>query len=98
MTTAEIRREIASDGAVVLRDDRGSFTFRRSPGVLEIVIEGVDRGQFGDAPLDEVAVALLKDRPLELFVDTTRASMPTVEVSRQWSRFFALNQKDLVRV
>ena len=31
-------------------------------------------------------------------VDATRASMPTVEVSREWTRFFSVNQKDLKRV
>ena len=32
MSTTAIRREIASDGSVVLRDERATFTFRRSPG------------------------------------------------------------------
>jgi hypothetical protein len=82
----------------VLRDARCSFTFRASPGVLEIRIEGIDNGQFGSAPLDEIARALVRDRPLELFVDATRASMPAVNVSREWTRFFSLNQKDLKRV
>ncbi|HUP28871.1 MAG TPA: hypothetical protein VM122_01770 [Usitatibacter sp.] len=83
---------------MVLRDSRCSFTFRASPGVLEIRIEGLDKGQLGSAPLDEIARGLVRDRPLELFVDATRASMPSVDVSRAWTRFFALNQKDLKRV
>jgi hypothetical protein len=92
------QREIGSDGTVTLKDERCTFTFRSSPGVLDIRIEGVDRGQLGSAPLDEIARALVRDRPLELFVDATRASMPTVDVSRDWTRFFSLNQKDLKRV
>jgi hypothetical protein len=92
------QREIGSDGTVTLKDERCTFTFRSSPGVLDIRIEGVDRGQLGSAPLDEIARALVRDRPLELFIDATRASMPTVDVSREWTRFFSLNRKDLKRV
>lgn len=98
MNAPGIQREIGRDGSVVLRDERCSFTFRATPGVLEIRIEGVDKGQLGSAPLDEIARALVRDRPLELFVDATGASMPAVEVSRAWTRFFSVNQKDLTRV
>jgi hypothetical protein len=98
MAISEIQRTLASDGSVSLADERCRFTFRRHPGVLDIAIDGVDRGQFGEAPLDEIAMTLLKDRPLELFVDASRASMPTVEVSRQWTRFFTLNRDALKRV
>ena len=84
---------------ITLGDAKCRFTFRRPrAGVLEIEIEGIDNGQFGTAPLDEVAKALIRERPLELFVDASRASMPAVSVSREWTRFFALNQKDLKRV
>ncbi|MDQ3026960.1 MAG: hypothetical protein M3R58_10730 [Pseudomonadota bacterium] len=83
----------------VIRDDRCTFAFNRiAPGALEIVIDGIDTGQFGTAPLDEISMALVRERPLELFVDATRASMPAVTVSKEWTRYFALNQKDLVRV
>ena len=40
----------------------------------------------------------MRKRPLELFVDATRASMPAVKVSQEWTRFFALNRNDLKRV
>jgi hypothetical protein len=98
METPAIKRDIGPGGEVLLRDERCSFRFIASPGVLEIAIEGIDRGQFGAAPLDEVARALVRERPLELFIDASGASMPTVDVSREWTRFFALNQKDLKRV
>ena len=98
META-LTRELAPDGTVVLRAGRGTFHYRRPrPGVLDIRIEGIDNGQFGSATLDEIAMALVRERPLELFVDASAASMPAVGVSREWTRFFALNQKDLKRV
>jgi hypothetical protein len=99
MTTGEITRETTKDGSIVLRDPRTSFTFRRFPhGVLEVLIEGTDRGQFGTAALDEIALALMRERPLELFVDASGASMPAVKVSQEWTRFFSLNQNALKRV
>jgi hypothetical protein len=98
MTASTIHRDILPGGAIVLRDERCTFTFVASPGVLEITIEGVDRGQFGSAALDEISRAIMRERPLELFVDASGASMVTVDVSRNWTRFFELNQKDLKRV
>src|SRR4051812_4319524 len=98
MTATALQREIQPDGSVLLRDPRCSFRFIRQGCVMEIVIDGIDRGQLGNAPLDEIALALLHEEPLELFVDATRASMPTVEVSRQWTGFFSLNRERLKRV
>ena len=92
-------RETNPDGSVVLREARGTFTYTRpAAGILEIVIEGTDNGQFGTATLDEISLALMRERPLELFVDASAASMPAVPVSREWARFFANNAKDLKRV
>lgn len=99
MTTTAVSRELAADGTVVLRAGRGSYHYRRlRPGVLEVRIEGLDSGQFGTAALDEIAMALVRERPLEIYVDASAASMPAVSVSREWARFFALNQADLKRV
>jgi hypothetical protein len=83
----------------VIKDERCSFTFESlGPGMLEVRIVGIDNGQFGNAPLDEIAVALVRERPIELFVDAAEASMPPVAVSQAWTRFISLNQKDLKRV
>lgn len=43
-------------------------------------------------------MALVRERPLELFVDASKASMPAVSVSREWTRFISINRKDLKRV
>ncbi len=99
MTAGKVTREIAEDGTVVVSDERCSVVFRRiRPGVVEIRIAGVDNGQFGTAMFDEVALALMRERSLELFVDASDASMPAVSVTKGWSQFFALNRKDLKRV
>ena len=43
-------------------------------------------------------MALLRERPLELFVDASAASMPAVDVSRDWTHFFSANREHLTRV
>lgn len=97
--TEAIKRELAPGGQVTLSDGRCTFVYERPrAGVLEIRISGTDSGQFGTATLDEISNALRRERPLELFVDAAEASMPAVSVSQDWTRFIALNQKDLRRV
>jgi hypothetical protein len=99
MTTDKITREISPDGSVVVADSRCKVVFRRiRRGVLEIRIAGVDNGQFGTAVIDEVTVALLRERPLELFIDAGEASIPAVSVAKGWTHFFALNRDYLKRV
>lgn len=93
-----IHREVQRGGSVVLRDERCRFTFASSPGALDITISGDDHGQFGPAALDEITRAIARDRPLNLFIDATAASLPAVDVSRQWTRFFSLNQPNLKKV
>jgi len=99
VSATAITRTLEPDGSVVIADSRARFAYRRvAPGVLDIAISGTDSGQFGTATLDEVALALVRERPLELFIDASEASMPTVGVSRDWTRFFALNRDSLKRV
>jgi hypothetical protein len=99
MTDRGIVREISRDGSVVIRDARCTFVFRRlRAGVLEIEIVGADNGQFGTATIDEVALALIRERSLELFVDMSGGSMPSVSVSSAWTRFFELKRDSFKRV
>jgi hypothetical protein len=99
MTAGKITREIAEDGSVVISDARCKVVFRRiRPGALEIEIAGTDNGQFGTVMIDEVALALVRERPLELFIDAGDASMPAVSVAKGWTDFFSLNQESFKRV
>ncbi len=97
--SATLERTVQAGGSVVIAAGSCRFEYRRlRPQVVEVRIEGIDNGQFGTATLDELAMALMRERPLELFVDASKASMPAVSVSREWTRFFSTNQKDLKRV
>jgi hypothetical protein len=99
MQTAGITRTAAADGSTHLTSSRAVFHYRRlRPGVLMVTISGVDDGQFGTMALDEIKVHLLDHRPLELFIDAEAALGVTVEVSKEWTHFFAANRQKLKRV
>jgi hypothetical protein len=92
-------RVLEPDGSVSLTAGRGRFVYRRpAPGIIEVSISGVDDGQFGTATLDELRLALMRERPLELFIDTRQALAPAVSVSEDWTRFFSEHRNDLTRV
>lgn len=99
MRSSRIVREIARDGSVVIRDSRCEFAVRRlGAGVVEVRITGADNGQFGTAIIDEIAVALFRERSLKLFVDANECTMLSASVSRAWARFFEHNHQGLERV
>lgn len=94
-----LARELQPDGSVTLRAGPCSFRYvRPEPGVLEVTISGVDSGQFGTATLDELRLALMRERPIELFMDAREALAPAVAVSQDWTRFFTEHRHDLKRV
>jgi hypothetical protein len=92
-------REILPGGAVRIAAGGCTFIYTRPrPGALRVDITGHDKGQFGTGTLDEIATALQRERPLELFVDARNAVGAAVSVSDEWTRFFATNRADLHRV
>jgi hypothetical protein len=83
----------------MLSADGCCFTYSRPrPGVLVVAISGHDRGQFGTGTLDEISLALKRDRPLELFIDAREAVAAAVSVSDDWTRYFSTNRSDFTRV
>jgi hypothetical protein len=94
-----IVREIASDGSIVIRDQRCACFFRRLRAcVVEVRIVGTDSGQFGTAVIDEVALPLMRERPIELLLDAAESSIRSVAVTIAWARFFETNRQNLQRV
>lgn len=99
MNQAGYTRETLSRGAVRLVSADAHFTFSRPrPGVLLIEIAGHDAGQFGTSALDEITNALLREKPLEVFVDTRAAVGVATTVREDWTRFFASNRANLTAV
>lgn len=96
---AMVKRETLADGSLRLSADDCTFLYSRPrPGVLLVTISGDDAGQFGTATLDEIAAAIGRERPLELFVDAREAFGAAVSVSDEWTRFFSTNRASLSRV
>ena len=96
---SEIARQQLPGGALQIRDGRCTFVFERlRQGAMLVTISGIDNGQFGTAPLDEIRIELLRHRPLELFIDAQAAVAVAVPVSKEWTHFFSLNREHLVRV
>jgi hypothetical protein len=93
------RRTLLADVTVELSAVGCTFRYRRSrPRALLVTIDGNDTGELGTAPLDEIATALVRERPLELFVDAHEALGPPARVSDEWGQFFSRNRADLSRV
>ena len=82
-----------SGGSVRMTSGESAFEFARpKAGVLVVTITGYDQGQFGTAPLDEIASVLRIAAPLELFVDARDAVGATVRVSEDWTSFISRHQ------
>jgi len=96
---APLARVLEPDGSVTLTAGACSFHYARLvPRVLDVRIVGADRGQFGTSTLDELRLAIMRERPLELFVDARDAVAPAVSVSKEWTCFFTEHRYDLERV
>jgi hypothetical protein len=99
MSMSGVIREATADGQVRLSAEGCSFLFRRlRPGALLVVIVGNDKGQFGTSTLDEIRMELLRQKPLELFIDARDAVGAAVSVSDEWTQFFSTNREHLRRV
>jgi hypothetical protein len=95
-----VRRDVIENGSVRLTADRCSFLFENlRPGVLLITIEGDDVGQFGHAPLDEIAQEFGRFKaPVHVFVDAQRALGPSTSVMETWTAWLAANKDQLQKL
>ena len=93
------KREALEDGAVRLSSERCRFTYRRlRPGVVSLLIEGQDRGEFGTAPMDELREDLSRYAPVELFIEMDDATGAIVPVQEAWTGWFSENRSALKSV
>lgn len=63
-----------------------------------VVLNGRDRGAFGDAPFLELDQRLALGEPLELFFDLQAAEAASLEVSASWGVWLRRNAERLARV
>jgi len=70
---------------------------RPGPGVVVIRLTGWDTGEFGDAPMKEVA----KDfgaAPIKLFIDARAVKGATIDVSNEWALWLRANRARFAQV
>jgi hypothetical protein len=93
------RRETLDEGSVRLTSERCRFTYQRPrPGVVFLRIEGLDKGEFGSAPMDELREDLRRYAPLELFIEMDVSSGAVLPVQEAWTEWLSGNRSDLKSV
>lgn len=93
------QREALEDGAVRLSSTRCGFTYRRPrPGVVFILIQGQDTGEFGSAPMDELREDLSRYAPVELFFEMDPATGANLPVQEAWTEWFSRHRSGLKSV
>jgi hypothetical protein len=89
-------REQLPDGSVCLKTAACSFHYRRlRPGVVHVTIVGDDKGEFGMAPLDELAAEIARFSKLDMFVDTRDTVGAATSVTEDWTAWFQANRAKL---
>ena len=58
---------------------------RPATGVVVVRLTGWDVGEFGDAPMKEMAKDFVPGRKLELFIDARAVRGATIDVSNDWA-------------
>src|SRR5688500_12333245 len=96
--SAQVRREVLTDGTVVLASERCAFHFSRPRAaivVVRIIGNRLDTGELGSAPMDELAGDLARAAPIELFIDASQAAGAIVAVQEDWAGWFARHRASL---
>jgi hypothetical protein len=84
---------------VAFRSEHCTLIIRRPVArVVTVAFIGNDVGQFGDAPLQELAHDLGEPGGLELFIDARGAVAATMDVSSEWALWLAQNRRSFRHV
>jgi hypothetical protein len=93
------KRETLEDGSVRLSSTRCTYTYRRlRPGVVFIRFSGDDKGEFGEAPRDELREDLSRYAPVELFFEMDESTGANLPVQEAWTDWFNSNRSRLKNV
>jgi hypothetical protein len=65
---------------------------RPAAGLVLIRLNGWDTGEFGDAPMREIAKDFGAGAPLELFIDARAVKGATIDVSNDWALWLRANR------
>jgi hypothetical protein len=90
------KREELADGSVRLSSERSSYTYQRPrPGVVFIRFSGDDKGEFGNAPRDELRGDINRYAPVELFIEMDETTGANLPVQEAWTDWFSANRPAL---
>ena len=70
---------------------------RPAPAVVVMRLTGWDTGEFGDAPMKEIA-RHFGAGPIQLFIDARAVKGATIDVSNEWALWLRANRPRLARV
>ena len=65
---------------------------RPAAAVVVLRLTGWDTGEFGDAPMKELAKDFSANRPLQLFVEARGVKGATIDVSNDWALWLRANR------
>lgn len=63
--------------------------------VVALRITGTDVGEFGDAPMRELAQLLNKAQPVQLFIDARDVRGASIDVSAEWAAWLRAHKEQL---
>jgi hypothetical protein len=71
---------------------------RPAPSVVVLSLTGWDTGEFGDAPMKEIAKDFAAGKPLELFIDARAVKGASIDVSNDWALWLRANRARFVHI
>jgi hypothetical protein len=71
---------------------------RPVPGVVLVIFEGLDVGEFGDAPFRELAQDVGTGAPIEIFIDARKVPAASIEVSAEWAQWMTIHRGVIQRL
>jgi len=92
----------------IRKDDSGKVSYdgvhcrltieRPRGGILIVRISGRDVGEFGAAPMRELARVIAADGMIELFIDARDVQGASLDVSNDWAQWLAKHRARLRRI
>ena len=70
---------------------------RPRPGVVVVRLAGWDTGEFGDAPMKELAKDLATG-PIQLFIDARAVKGASIDVSNEWAQWLRANRARFAQI
>jgi hypothetical protein len=71
---------------------------RPGPGIVLVRLTGWDVGEFGDAPMKEIARLLEGAQPAQLYIDARQVKGASIDVSNDWALWLSAQRERFAHV